>query len=77
MISLDPTPVDTDILLHVFATLPITTASNERSFSALKRLKSYLSQLRLNGLAMLHMRKDPWIVRQSTCSCVETGLWVL
>ena len=49
-------------LLHIFATLPVTTASNERSFSALKRLKNYLratmSQPRLNGLTMLHVHKD-------------------
>ncbi|XP_050546313.1 52 kDa repressor of the inhibitor of the protein kinase-like [Daktulosphaira vitifoliae] len=44
-------------LLQIFATLPVSTASNERSFSNLKRIKTYLrntmSQGRFNGLAML------------------------
>jgi len=29
-------------LLHLFATLPVTAATNERSFSTLQRLLSYL-----------------------------------
>ena len=52
-------------LLHIFATLSVTTASNERSFSVLKRLKSNLraamTRPRLNGLTMLlllHLHKD-------------------
>ena len=49
-------------LLQIFATLPVTTASSERSFSALKMLKSYLratmTQQRMNGLSMLHVHKD-------------------
>ncbi|XP_050537332.1 52 kDa repressor of the inhibitor of the protein kinase-like [Daktulosphaira vitifoliae] len=44
-------------LLQIFATLPVSTASNERSFSNLKRKKTYLrntmTQGWLNGLAML------------------------
>ena len=31
-----------NILLHLFATLPVTSASAERSFSCLKRLKPHL-----------------------------------
>ncbi|CAH1724767.1 unnamed protein product [Aphis gossypii] len=46
-------------LLHVFATIPVTTASAERSFSTLRRLKNYLrstmGQDRLNGLAVLNV----------------------
>ena len=51
-----------ETLLHIFATLPVTTATSERSFSCLKYLKSYLrstmSEPRLNGLALLFVHKD-------------------
>ncbi|CAH1983061.1 unnamed protein product [Acanthoscelides obtectus] len=44
-------------LLQVLATLPVSTAELERSFSSLKRIKSYLrnsmNDQRLNGLALL------------------------
>lgn len=43
-------------------TIPITSASAERSFSKLKLIKSYLrnfmSQQRLTGLATLSIEKD-------------------
>ncbi|XP_015376819.1 PREDICTED: 52 kDa repressor of the inhibitor of the protein kinase-like [Diuraphis noxia] len=49
-------------LLTILSVISITTASAERSFSSLKRIKTYLrstmSQERLNGLAMLHINKD-------------------
>lgn len=49
-------------LLKIFVTLPVTTSSNERSFSTLKRLKSYLrntmSEDRLNGLALLNIYRN-------------------
>lgn len=49
-------------LLKVLATLPVTTASAERTFSSLKRLKSYLrnqiGQERLAGLALLNIHRD-------------------
>ena len=49
-------------LLHIYATLHVTTATNERCFSALKYLKNYLrstmSQHRLNGLALLYLNRD-------------------
>ncbi|XP_060864369.1 52 kDa repressor of the inhibitor of the protein kinase-like [Metopolophium dirhodum] len=49
-------------LLTILSVIPITTASAERSFSSLKRIKTYLrstmSQERLNGLAMLHINKN-------------------
>ena len=42
--------------------VPSSTASNERSFSALKRLKTYLRatmlEERLTGLALLHIHQD-------------------
>ena len=49
-------------LLKLFATLPVSTSSVERSFSTLRRLKTYLrntcGQDRLNGLAMLYIHRD-------------------
>jgi hypothetical protein len=49
-------------LLTILSVIPITTASAERSFSSLKRIKTYLrstmGQERLNVLAMLHINKD-------------------
>lgn len=49
-------------LLRIFATIPVTTATGERSFSALKLLKTYLRSTmreeRLNGLAHLFINKD-------------------
>uniref|UniRef100_A0A1X7ST17 HAT C-terminal dimerisation domain-containing protein n=1 Tax=Amphimedon queenslandica TaxID=400682 RepID=A0A1X7ST17_AMPQE len=53
-----------DILtvLQIAMTIGITTASAERSFSSLRRLKSYLrstmSQERLNHLSLLHIERD-------------------
>lgn len=50
------------VILQIAATLPVTTASAERSFSTLKRLKTYLrtnmTQERLCGLALLHIHQD-------------------
>ena len=50
------------IALRIFLSLPATVASNERSFSVLKRIKSFfrstMSQERLNGLAMLNINSD-------------------
>lgn len=50
------------LLLTIMATLPVTTCSNERSFSTLKILKSYLrnsiSEDRLNGLALMYIHKN-------------------
>jgi hypothetical protein len=49
-------------LLHILVTLPVTTASTERSFSTLRRLKTYVrnttSEERLNGLALLQIHRD-------------------
>lgn len=48
--------------LKLLCTLPVTTASSERSFSALKRLKTWLrttmTQERLTGLALLHVHRQ-------------------
>lgn len=49
-------------MLRIFATLPVTTATGERSFSALKYLKNYLRSTmcedRLNGLAHMYINRD-------------------
>ena len=50
------------LLLRLFLTIPITTCSAERSFSVLRRLKTYLrstlSQTRLNHLSVLHCYQE-------------------
>ena len=49
-------------LLQIFFTLPVTTATAERTFSALRRLKTFLrstmSQPRLNHTMLLYIHKD-------------------
>ena len=50
------------LLLQLILVLPATNATSERSFSALRRVKSYLrntmGQKRLNSLMVLHVHKD-------------------
>ncbi|GBN46247.1 repressor of the inhibitor of the protein kinase [Araneus ventricosus] len=50
------------ILLKLLAVLPVSVATLERSFSSLRRLKTYLrnttSERRLNGLALLSIHRD-------------------
>ena len=51
-------------LLKVLATLPVSTATAERTFSTLKRLKTYWrnatgqDRLRLTGLALMSVHRD-------------------
>lgn len=49
-------------LLKIYATIPVSTSSAERSFSTLKRLKTYLrnsmGETRLNGLAALNIHRE-------------------
>lgn len=49
------------LILHILCTLPISVASAERSFSVLRRLKTWLrsqiGQDRLSGLALLHIHR--------------------
>ena len=49
-------------LMKIMLVMPATNASSERSFSALRRLKTYLrstmTQKRLNNLLILHVHKD-------------------
>ena len=58
----DPPLSAMKILLSVLLTVPVTNAEAEPSFSALKRLKSYLrstiNQEILNGLALLAVHND-------------------
>lgn len=50
------------ILLRVLATLPVSTATAERSFSTMKRVKSFLRNCtgdnRLSGLALLSIHRN-------------------
>ena len=47
---------------QIMLTVPVTTASTERSFSGLKLLKTYIrnscGQERLSGLAMMAMHRN-------------------
>ena len=49
------------VLIQILATLPVTTATNKRSFSALRYLKTYLrsttKEVRLTGLALLYIHR--------------------
>ena len=51
-----------NVLLRLYMTIPITTATAERSFSTLRHLKSYLrstmTDKRLNSLLLIHTHKD-------------------
>ena len=50
------------VLVTILCTLPVTSCTAERSFSALKRIKTALRSSmgtdRLTGLALLHMHRD-------------------
>ncbi|XP_031328244.1 zinc finger MYM-type protein 1-like isoform X1 [Photinus pyralis] len=50
------------VLLQIFLVLPVTTATAERSFSVLRRLKTYLrstmTEGRLNGLALANINSS-------------------
>jgi hypothetical protein len=50
------------VLIRLLLLLPVTTATVERSFSAMKRVKTYIrstmSSIRLNSLALLHAHKE-------------------
>lgn len=49
-------------LLRIFLTLPVTTASGERCFSTMRRLKTYLrssmTQERFTGLALINLHRN-------------------
>ena len=48
--------------LRLYLTIPITSSTSERSFSALRRLYTYLrstmTEKRLNNCFLLHVHKD-------------------
>ena len=50
------------VLVTLILVMPATNATSERSFSALRHVKSYLrstiSQSRLNSLMVLHVHKE-------------------
>ena len=50
------------LLLKLYFTIPVTTATAERSFSTLRRVKTYLrstmTQCRLNNVMLLHCHKE-------------------
>jgi hypothetical protein len=54
-------------MLQIFATLPVTTATGGKNFSALKYLKNYLrstmTEDRLNGLVHLYINRDIELAR--------------
>ncbi|GBN51916.1 repressor of the inhibitor of the protein kinase [Araneus ventricosus] len=58
------------ILLKLLAVVPVSFATVERSFSSLRRLKTYLrnttSESRLNGLALLSIHRDIKIRERSS-----------
>jgi hypothetical protein len=51
-----------ECLLKILSVIPVTTSTSERSFSSLKRIKTYVrstvGQVRLNGLAMFSVNKN-------------------
>ena len=53
---------EVDCLLRIYLTIPMTSATAERTFSTVRRLKSYLrstmSQKRLNHVVLLHTHKE-------------------
>jgi hypothetical protein len=53
------------IAYRILLTIPVTVASAERSFSKLKLIKTYLRstmlQERLNGLAILSIKKEMFL----------------
>lgn len=61
-LKLTPLYPNVSIALRIFMTLPASVAGAERSFSALKRIKSFsrstMGQLRLCGLTQLAMESD-------------------
>ena len=60
-------------VLKIFATLPVTTCSAERSFSVLRLIKSYLQSTmdndRLNGLALLSVHRS----KKTELRCSDCG----
>jgi len=53
---------EVNTLLRIYYTLPVTSATAERTFSAMRRLKNYMratmTQKRLNNIMLMHCHKD-------------------
>ena len=53
---------EVDKLLKIYLTIPVTTSTAERNFSALRRIKTYLrnsmTQARLNHCMLLHVSRN-------------------
>lgn len=64
------------VLLIISCTLPITSAEAERSFSGLRRIKSYLrsrmTEERLSGLALMHIHSEMDINVETICDLFVT-----
>lgn len=64
-------------LLKVLATLPVSTATSERSFSTLRRLKTYLrnstSEDRMTGLALMSVHREINIPNEKVLDLFSTG----
>ena len=64
------------VLLIIGCTLPITSAEAERSFSGLRRIKSYLrsrmTEERLSGLALMHIHSEMNINVETICDLFVT-----
>jgi len=64
-------------LLRILGTLPASVASAERSFSCLKRLKTWLrtrmTQERLNGIALLHINREIELTIEEVIDCFAKG----
>ena len=60
--------VNIEVALKLLATIPVTSCECERSFSAMKRLKTYtrsqMSAERLDGLALMHVHLDHTIDKE-------------
>jgi len=65
-----------ECLLKILCNIPVTTVTSERSFSSLKRIKTYLrstmNQSRLNGLEMLNINKDIKITPEEVLDILST-----
>jgi hypothetical protein len=59
-------------LLRLYLTLPVTSCTSERSFSSLRRLKTFLrttvTQKRLNHIAILHCHREQPIDLEEICN---------
>lgn len=64
-------------LLQILVTLPVTSCEAERSFSSLKRIKTYLrnstSETRLNGLAALNIHYNIDVQTEEIINCLATS----